>query len=140
MNDSIKKMLRITEKDLMITEVSYETLQKKKTLVVDAVLSPTPRACRSCGSTVVDGNGKAIIVKNGKKETIVRFEQYTLSTAFIDVSTVLSNKPVAPFLMPCQVFENHSFIPDQASLTLSTAFDAISLAEFQVSIPQSFIF
>ncbi|BDP94443.1 hypothetical protein EfmGK941_14480 [Enterococcus faecium] len=60
MNDSIKKMLRITEKDLMITEVSYETLQKKKTLVVDAVLSPTPRACRSCGSTVVDGNGKAI--------------------------------------------------------------------------------
>ncbi|BDP54059.1 hypothetical protein EfmJHP35_19830 [Enterococcus faecium] len=58
MNDSIKKMLRITEKDLMITEVSYETLQKKKTLVVDAVLSPTPRACRSCGSTVVDGNGK----------------------------------------------------------------------------------
>ncbi|EOI70257.1 hypothetical protein UKO_02588, partial [Enterococcus faecium EnGen0323] len=39
MNDSIKKMLRITEKDLMITEVSYETLQKKKTLVVDAVLS-----------------------------------------------------------------------------------------------------
>ncbi|BDP70910.1 hypothetical protein EfmAA94_20830 [Enterococcus faecium] len=75
MNDSIKKMLRITEKDLMITEVSYETLQKKKTLVVDAVLSPTPRACRSCGSTVVDGNGKAIIVKNGKKETIVRFER-----------------------------------------------------------------
>ncbi|RCF86584.1 ISL3 family transposase, partial [Enterococcus faecium] len=76
MNDSIKKMLRITEKDLMITEVSYETLQKKKTLVVDAVLLPTPRACRSCGSTVVDGKGKAIIVKNGKKETIVRFEQY----------------------------------------------------------------
>ena len=76
MNDSIKKMLRIIERDLMITEVSYETLQKKKTLVVDAVLSPTPRACRSCGSTVVDGNGKAIIVKNGKKETIVRFEQY----------------------------------------------------------------
>ncbi|EOH65303.1 hypothetical protein UAC_00582, partial [Enterococcus mundtii ATCC 882] len=26
MNDSIKKMLRIIEKDLMITEVSYETL------------------------------------------------------------------------------------------------------------------
>ena len=71
----LSKMLRITEKDLMITEVSYETLQKKKTLVVDAVLSPTPRACRSCGSTVVDGNGKAIIVKM-EKETIVRFEQY----------------------------------------------------------------
>ncbi|TKM14095.1 ISL3 family transposase, partial [Enterococcus faecium] len=67
MNDSIKKMLRITEKDLMITDVSYETLQKKKTLVVDAVLSPTPRACSSCGSSVVDGYGIAIIVKNGNK-------------------------------------------------------------------------
>ncbi len=49
MNDSIKKMLRITEKDLMITEVSYETLQKKKDVgPSSAVLSPTPRACRSC--------------------------------------------------------------------------------------------
>ncbi|PUV00053.1 ISL3 family transposase, partial [Acinetobacter baumannii] len=76
MNDSIKKMLRSIEKNLMITEVSYETFQKKKTLIVDAVLSPAPHTCRSCGSTVVDGNGKAIIVKNGKKETIVRFEQY----------------------------------------------------------------
>ncbi|BDP53378.1 hypothetical protein EfmJHP35_13020 [Enterococcus faecium] len=62
MNDSIKKMLRLLEKDLMITEVSYETLQKKKTLVVDAVLSPTPRACRSCGSTVVDGNESLLSV------------------------------------------------------------------------------
>ena len=68
-------MLRITEKDLMITEVSYETLQKKRRWS-SMLFSRLPRACRSCGSTVVDGNGKAIIVKNGKKETIVRFEQY----------------------------------------------------------------
>ncbi|BDP62667.1 hypothetical protein LCG89_03060 [Enterococcus faecium] len=97
MNDSIKKMLRITEKDLMITEVSYETLQKKKTLVVDAVLSPTPRACRSCGSTVVDGNGKAIIVKNGKKETIVRFEQYNHMPLVMRLkSNAIPVKTVAP--------------------------------------------
>ncbi len=69
-------MLRLIEKDLMITEVSYETFQKKKTLIVDAVFSPAPHTCRNCGSTVVDGNGKVIVVKNGKKETIVRFEQY----------------------------------------------------------------
>ncbi|OUK05864.1 transposase, partial [Enterococcus faecium] len=31
MNDSIKKMLRLIEKDLMITEVSYDTFPKKKT-------------------------------------------------------------------------------------------------------------
>ncbi|BDP90395.1 hypothetical protein EfmGK923_05680 [Enterococcus faecium] len=53
MNDSIKKMLRITEKDLMITEVSYETLQKKKTRPWHRHRSPTPRACRSCGSTQI---------------------------------------------------------------------------------------
>jgi transposase len=76
MNDSIKKMLRLIDKDLMITEVSYELFQKEKTLIVNAVLSPAPCTCRNCGSTVVDENGKAIIVKNGKKETIVRFEQY----------------------------------------------------------------
>ncbi|GAA2881332.1 hypothetical protein GCM10019991_11660 [Enterococcus casseliflavus] len=97
MNDSIKKMLRIIEKDLMITEVSYETLQKKKTLVVDAVLSPTPRACRSCGTTVVDGNGKAIIVKNGKKETIVRFEQYNHMPLVMRLkSNAIPVKTVAP--------------------------------------------
>lgn len=97
MNDSIKKMLRIIEKDLMITEVSYETLQKKKTLIVDAVLSPTPRACRSCGSTVVDGNGKAIIVKNGKKETIVRFEQYNHMPLVMRLkSNAIPVKTVAP--------------------------------------------
>ncbi|OEG18739.1 transposase [Enterococcus plantarum] len=75
MNDSIKKMLRLTDKDLMINEVSYETFQNTKTLIVDAVLSPVPYACRNCGSSVIAGNGKSIVVKNGKKETIIRFEQ-----------------------------------------------------------------
>lgn len=76
MNDSIKKMLRLIDKDLMITEISYEIFHKEKTLIINAILSPDPRDCRSCGSTVVDGNGKAIVVKNVKKESIVRFEQY----------------------------------------------------------------
>ncbi len=76
MNDSIKKMLRLIDKDLVITEVSYESFQKEKTLIVDAVLSPAPRACRNCGSAVVDENRKTIVVKNGKKEIFVRFEKY----------------------------------------------------------------
>ena len=66
-------------------------------MVVDAVLSPTPRACRSCGSTVVDGNGKAIIVKNGKKETIVRFEQYNHMPLVMRLkSNAIPVKTVAP--------------------------------------------
>ena len=76
MNDSIKKILRLIDKNLMITEISYEILHKEKTLIINAILSPDPRACRNCGSTVVDGNEKAIVVKNGKKEIIVRFDQY----------------------------------------------------------------
>ena len=62
MNDSIQKMLRLIDKDLIITEIFH----KEKTLIIHAILSPVPRACRSCGSMVVDGNGKAIVVKNGK--------------------------------------------------------------------------
>lgn len=61
-------MLRLIDKDLMITEISYEIFHKEKTLVINAILSPDPRTCRSCGSTVIDGNGK--------KKIIVHFEQY----------------------------------------------------------------
>ncbi|BDP72800.1 hypothetical protein EfmAA96_05850 [Enterococcus faecium] len=79
-------------KDLMITEVSYETLQKKKPLVVDAVLSPTPRACRSCGSTVVDGNGKAIIGRDHvsrKKENVSNKSTVGVVNQFSQVKAIL---------------------------------------------------
>jgi hypothetical protein len=45
-------------------------------LVVDAVLSPTPRACRSCGSTCGRWKRESNYSEKWKKETIVRFEQY----------------------------------------------------------------
>ena len=76
MNDSIKKMLRLVDKNLTITEVTYETFQKKNTLIIDAVLSPPPCACKNCGSSVFDSFGKSIVVKNGKKKTMIRFDQY----------------------------------------------------------------
>lgn len=76
MNHSIKTMLRLTDKQLEVTEVSYETIQKQQTLVIEATLSPDPSACPSCGSKVVDAEGKTIIVKNGKKKVLVRFESF----------------------------------------------------------------
>ena len=76
MKDSIKKMLRLIDKNLTITEVTYETFQKKNTLIIDAVLSPPPCACKNCGSSVFDAFGKSIVVKNGKKKTMIRFDQY----------------------------------------------------------------
>ncbi|RCF95781.1 ISL3 family transposase, partial [Enterococcus faecium] len=43
MNDSIKKILVLIVKDVMVTEVSYEAFQKKKTMIVYAVFSPAPK-------------------------------------------------------------------------------------------------
>lgn len=76
MVNDIKKMLRITDKHLEIRGVSYETIQKQNTLVLHATLSPCPDVCKNCGSTKEDQNGKQVIVKNGKKEITVRFDQY----------------------------------------------------------------
>lgn len=73
MNDSIKKLLRITDKNLEIVDVSYETVNKKQRLVINATLSPCLQACKSCGSTVKDSDGKTIIVRNGKKKNYHTF-------------------------------------------------------------------
>ncbi len=76
MNDSIKKMLRITDKHITITEVTYEMRHQKQPLVIEATLSPSAQACKSCGSSVTDETGKTIVVKNGTKKTAIRFDQY----------------------------------------------------------------
>lgn len=69
-------MLRITDKHLEITDISYETLKDKQHIVIEATLSPPPQACKSCGSSVTDGEGNTIIVKNGKKKTLIRFDEF----------------------------------------------------------------
>ena len=76
MENSIKKMLRLTDKYLTIQDVSYETFHQTNTLVIDAVLAPPTSACLTCGSTVRDSKGKTVIVKNGKKMTCIRFDQF----------------------------------------------------------------
>ncbi len=60
--DSIKKMLRLIEK-LMITEVSFTRPFRRKD-VDRRCCFHLLHTCRNCGSTVVDGNGKVIVVKN----------------------------------------------------------------------------
>gem|GEM_PF-3705785 len=68
-----KKMLRLIYNNLRITEVSYKHFQKK-TLIVAAVLSPASCVCTNCGFAMVDENVKSMVVKNEKKEIVVRFE------------------------------------------------------------------
>jgi len=67
---SYQKMLRLIDKNLTITEFSYEIFHKEKTLIINAILSPDSRACKSCGSTVIDGNGKSIVVKMGRRKSL----------------------------------------------------------------------
>lgn len=76
MENSIKKMLRLTDKYLTIHDVSYEMFHQANTLVIEAVLAPPPSACLTCGSTVRDSEEKTVIVKNGKKMTCIRFDQF----------------------------------------------------------------
>lgn len=76
MSHDIKKMLRIIDENLEIVSVNQQLHKKKQTLVIHAVLSPTPTPCSCCGSTVKDAEGKTIVVKNGTKTVTVRFENY----------------------------------------------------------------
>lgn len=76
MENSIKKMLRLTDKYLTIQGVSYEMFHQTNTLVIKAELAPPLSACLTCGSTARDSEGKMVIVKNGKKMTCIRFDQF----------------------------------------------------------------
>ena len=62
MNDSIKNAA-INRERFDDYRGLLRDLSEEKTLIVDAVFSPAPHTCRNCGSTVVDGNGKVIVVK-----------------------------------------------------------------------------
>ncbi|MFD3030463.1 transposase family protein, partial [Streptococcus agalactiae] len=35
-----------------------------------------PSACRNCGSTIVDNEGKSVVVRNGKKEVTIQLDSY----------------------------------------------------------------
>ena len=47
-------MLGITDENLEILSVEESLLKDKKTLLFNARLSPEPKACRNCDSTVWD--------------------------------------------------------------------------------------
>ncbi|EJF50498.1 putative transposase, partial [Enterococcus sp. C1] len=117
MNDSIKKMLRIIEKDLMITEVSYETLQKKKTLVVDAVLSPTPRACRSCGSTHWTAQSYFVQPRHSIANH-VRYKIASLLTEKVSLSFIAKSCQVSLTTVIRTLKEFKSYLPKQSKKIL----------------------
>ena len=68
MNDSIKNAA-INRERFDDYRGLLRDLSEEKTLIVD-VFSPAPHTCRNCGSTVVDGNGKVIVVKMGRRKRL----------------------------------------------------------------------
>ncbi|MFS1134170.1 ISL3 family transposase [Enterococcus hirae] len=140
MNDSIKKMLRLVDKNLTITEVAYETFQKKNTLIIDAVLSP-PCACKNCGSSVFDTLGQAIVVKNGKKKTMIRFDTYNHMTMVMRLKKQCYTckncrtywTAQSYFVRPRHSIANHvrfemiAFLPEKVSLSLIAKLFQVSL-------------
>ena len=68
MNDSIKNAENNRERFDDYRGLLRDPSEKRRWSSM--LFSRLPRACRSCGSTVVDGNGKAIIVKNGKRKRL----------------------------------------------------------------------
>ena len=76
MTNDIKKLLRIVEPNLIISDISYEIIKKRNTAIIHGTYSPPPMPCRHCGSTVFDSEGKQVVVRNGKKIITVRFDQF----------------------------------------------------------------
>lgn len=76
MFNHIKLMLRIKENHLEITDVKQELYKEAETLILSAKLSPPPSRCQNCGMLPVDQEGSVTIVKNGTKETTIRFEAF----------------------------------------------------------------
>lgn len=69
-------MLRITDEHLDLTNTEEYKIKGKNTLVIFGVYSPMPSACRNCGSTIVDNEGKSVVVRNGKKEVTIQLDSY----------------------------------------------------------------
>ena len=76
MNNSIKKMLRITDPSVNIFDVHEEIINEKNTLVIEGTCSLPPKQCPNCGCTTVGPNGQRCIVKNGFKKSDIRLEAF----------------------------------------------------------------
>lgn len=77
MFNDIKKLLRIKDPNIKISEVNEEIYKGVRTLVIYATLSPDVSRCQSCGLPPFDEeNGKQRVVKNGTKLSTIRFEAF----------------------------------------------------------------
>ncbi|MGX6971676.1 hypothetical protein ACWN74_00520 [Vagococcus lutrae] len=86
MSNDIKKLLRIIEPNLITSDISYEMVKGQQTCVVNATFSPPLTPCHHCGSTVYNESGKQVVVRNGKKKAVVRFDQFYQILLFMNVA------------------------------------------------------
>lgn len=130
MSYNIKKLLRIVEENLEVISVEQELIKKKQTLAIYAVLSPKPQACQRCGSTPFDSKGNQIIVKNGTKESSVRFENYN------HMPTIMKLKKQKYVCKNCQHYSTAKtyFVKDNCFIAEHVKFKIINLLREKISL------
>ena len=130
MNDDIKKMLRIIDKNLEITKVFYETYRKQNTLVIESKLVPEIACCKYCGSTVLDDEGKYIVVKNGKKKVTGRMNDYN------NLPTILKIEKQRFFCRNCSTSWTAQtyFIKEKQTISLQIKNKIIQLLKEKISM------
>lgn len=98
MFNHIKKMLRIKEEHLTITDLNQEEYKGIQTIVLSATLSSVASRCQNCGTLPIGKDDSVIIVKNGTKETTIRFE------AFNHLPMVMKLRKQKYYCRSCQTY------------------------------------
>ncbi|MGO3650579.1 transposase family protein [Vagococcus sp.] len=76
MSNHIKKLLRIVDKNIVLSDVEEIKKNNNKMVMIYGKLSYSPTGCPNCGSSQKDAEGRHIIVKNGSKSSLIRLENY----------------------------------------------------------------
>ncbi|MGY3747957.1 transposase family protein, partial [Vagococcus salmoninarum] len=86
MSNHIKKMLRITDENILVSNVIEKNIRGNNSLIIKASLTYMPLACINCGSTTTDSEGKRVIVKNGSKVVSIRLEPYQHLSTILELA------------------------------------------------------
>lgn len=130
MNNPIKKMLRIIDPNLIISDISYEIIKKRNTTILHGTYSPAPTPCQNCGSTVFDSQGKQVIVRNGTKIVSVRFDQFNHSPLIMKLAKQRFACKNCSSYWTAQIY----FVEKRHTISRQVTFKIIELLQEKVSL------
>lgn len=130
MFNHINKMLRIKEPNLNITGVDHSTYKGEPTIILSAKLSPAASRCQNCGILPFDNEGNAWIVRNGTKQSTIRFE------AFSHLPMVMMLKKQKYVCRNCGTYSTAraDFVEEHAFIANHVKFKIMHLLQEKVSL------